>query len=147
MEMDKQTINQTATAPRVIAMTDFPPINVIPGSTFKEGEPREMYSDPDDVQSLIRLLLYANELEIEGLVASAGSLANIARKRNILDVLDVYEQVQPNLAEHDPRYPIDRFLCLFLLPHRCSCSSFSLRLRQISDISGVLSVRASFSCS
>ena len=64
-----------------------------------------MYSDPDDVQSMIRLLLYANDLEIEALVASAGTYANVARKRNILDVLDVYEQVQPNLVKHDPRYP------------------------------------------
>lgn len=103
--MDNLRNNQSATAPRVIAMTDFPPIDVIPGSTFQEGEPREMYSDPDDVQSMIRLLLYANELEIEGLIASAGSLANIARKQNILDVLDVYEQVQPNLVKRDPRYP------------------------------------------
>jgi hypothetical protein len=105
MEMDKQTISQSAPAPRVIILTDFPPINVIPGSTFKEGEPPEMYSDPDDVQSLIRFLLYTNDLEIEGLVASAGSLANIARKQNILDLLDLYEQVQPNLIKHDPRYP------------------------------------------
>jgi len=92
-------------APRVVILTDFPPIDVIPGSTFKQGDPPEKYSDPDDVQSLIRLLLYANDLEIEALVASAGTLANIARKRNILDVLDVYEQVQPNLIKHDPRYP------------------------------------------
>ena len=103
--MDKQKSSQSATTPRIIAMTDFPPINVIPGSTFKEGEPRELYSDPDDVQSMIRLLLYANDLKIEGLVASAGSLANIARKENIVDVLAVYEQVQPNLAKRDPRYP------------------------------------------
>lgn len=103
--MAKQTNSQNLIKPRIIAMTDFPPINVIAGSTFKEGEPRHMYSDPDDVQSLVRLLLYANDLEIEALVASAGSLANIARKKNILDVLDVYEQVQPNLAKHDPRYP------------------------------------------
>ena len=81
MEMEKQTIRQSAIVPRVIILTDFPPINVIPGSTFKEGEPREMYSDPDDVQSMIRLLLYTNDLEIEGLVASAGSLANVAEKR------------------------------------------------------------------
>lgn len=93
------------TAPRVVVMTDFPPINVLPGSTYRDGEPREMYSDPDDVQSLIRLLLYTNDLDLEGLIASAGSLANIARKRNILDVLDVYEEVQQNLARHDPRYP------------------------------------------
>lgn len=91
--------------PRVIVMTDFPPINVIPGSTYKEGEPKEMYSDPDDVQSMVRLLLYANDLEIEALVASSGSFANIAVKQHIIDVLDVYEKVQPNLARHDPRYP------------------------------------------
>ena len=103
--MDNLKNNQSATAPRVIILTDFPPIDVIPGSTFKEGDPPEKYSDPDDVQSLIRLLLYANDLQIEGLVASAATLANIARKRNILDVLDVYEQVQPNLMRHDPRYP------------------------------------------
>ncbi len=103
--MHSQSIEQTATAPRVIAMTDFPPIGVFPGSTFKQGDPPEKYSDPDDVQSMIRLLLYANELEIEALIASAGSLANIARKQNILDLLEKYEQVQPNLAKHDSRYP------------------------------------------
>ena len=37
-------------------------------------------------------------------------MPNIARKKNILDVLDVYEQVQPNLAKHDPRYPTADFL-------------------------------------
>ena len=91
--------------PRVVVMTDFPPINVIPGSTFKPGEPPEMYSDPDDVQSMVRLLLHANDLEVEALIASAGSFANIAVKQHILDVLDVYAQVQPNLAKHDQRYP------------------------------------------
>ena len=57
---------------------------------------------PDDVQSLIRLLLYANDLKIEALIASAGTLANIARKQNILKVLDEYEKVQPNLAKQRP---------------------------------------------
>ncbi len=96
--------------PRIIAMSDFPPINVRPGSTFTEGDPREMYSDPDDVQTMVRLLLYANDLEIEALIASAGSLANIAVKQHMLDVLDVYEQVQPNLARHDARYPTAKHL-------------------------------------
>ena len=64
MEIDKQTTGQPAIAPRIIAMTDFPPIDVIPGSTFKQGDPPEKYSDPDDVQSLIRLLLYTNDLGV-----------------------------------------------------------------------------------
>ncbi len=103
--MAKKESKQAILEPRVVIITDFPPIDVLPGKTFKQGEPAENYSDPDDVQSLIRLLLYANELAIEALIASAGTLANIARKKNILDVLDVYEQVQPKLLKHDARYP------------------------------------------
>lgn len=103
--MSKHTISKNETKPRVIILTDFPPINVRAGSTFKIGKPLRMYSDPDDVQSMVRLLLFSNDLDIEGLVASAGSLANIARKKNILDVLDVYEQIHPNLLKHDPEYP------------------------------------------
>jgi hypothetical protein len=38
-------------------------------------------------------------------VASAGTLAGVARKQNILDVLDLYDQVDDNLRKHDPRYP------------------------------------------
>ena len=101
----KMAVSIQDIAPRVIILTDFPPIDVIPGKAFKQGEPREKYSDPDDIQSMIRLLLYANDLEIEALVASAGTLADVARKQNILDVLDIYEQIQPNLIKHDTRYP------------------------------------------
>ena len=54
---------------------------------------------------MVRLLLYANDLDIEGLVASAGTLANLAKKQNILDMLDLYDQVDENLRRHDPRYP------------------------------------------
>lgn len=91
--------------PRVIISSDFPPLDVIPVRGVKPGDPPEKCSDPDDVQSMVRFLLYANELEIEGLVASAGTFANLARKQNILDMLDLYEKVQSNIAKHDSRYP------------------------------------------
>ena len=66
--------------------------------------------DPDDTQSLIRLMLYSNEFEIEGLVASAsgtmGELKeDIVRTDLIKEIVDAYGQVQPNLAMHDPDYP------------------------------------------
>ena len=44
--------------------------------------------------------------DIEGLIASAGSFANVANKKNILDILDLYDKVDENLRRHDPRYPI-----------------------------------------
>ena len=67
--------------------------------------PAEKRSDPDDIQSMVRFLLYSNDLEVEGLVASSGTYANIANKSNIHDILNLYDQVDENLRKHDPRYP------------------------------------------
>lgn len=89
--------------PRVIVMTDFPPLDVIPVKA--SYGPPEKRSDPDDVQSMVRFLLYTNEFDVEGLIASAGTRAYVARKQNILDMLNIYDQVDENLRQHDPRYP------------------------------------------
>jgi hypothetical protein len=63
-------------------------------------------AEPDDGQSLIRLLLYANELDIEGLIATSnlqhGQRTSPALIRR---VVDAYARVQPNLLLHDRRYP------------------------------------------
>lgn len=93
----------SAYRPRVIILSDFPPLDVIPGGAGYG--PAEKRSDPDDVQSMVRFLVYANEFDVEGLVASAGTFANIPRKQNILDILNLYDQVDENLRKHDSRYP------------------------------------------
>ncbi len=59
---------------------------------------------------MVRFLLYANEFDIEGLAASAGTFDMVADKRNILVVLDEYEKVQGNLMKRDPRYPTAEYL-------------------------------------
>lgn len=89
--------------PRVIVMSDFPPLDVIPGGDC-DG-PAEMCSDPDDIQSMVRFLLYTNEFEVEALIASAATFANVANKQNILDILDLYDQVYENLRKHDSEFP------------------------------------------
>lgn len=66
--------------------------------------------DPDDQQSLIRLMLYANSFEIEGLISSAaGTLGElkeeIVRPDLINEIILGYKQVYPNLLKHDKRYP------------------------------------------
>lgn len=91
--------------PRVIVSTDFPPLDVIPVKGVKKGDPAEKCSDPDDVQSMVRFLLYANEFEVEGLLATAGTFANVARKQNILDMLTRYDAVDEHLRRHDARFP------------------------------------------
>lgn len=77
---------------RVMVSSDFPPFPVT-------------NSDPDDVQSIVRFLLYSNEFDVEGLIASAGTFGMVAEKKNILAVLDEYEKVDENLRKHDPKYP------------------------------------------
>lgn len=71
----------------------------------------DMGADPDDRQSLVRFLLYANQMDIEGLVATT----SVWRKDNIkpefiLNILDRYEQVQPNLLKHEAGYPTAKAL-------------------------------------
>jgi len=66
--------------------------------------------DPDDTQSLIRLLLYANEFEIEGLVASASGTRGeldraVTRPDLIRQVVDAYGEVLPNLRRHADGWP------------------------------------------
>ena len=91
---------------RVIMTSDFPPIGVVKGGNV----PNTMKSDPDDMQSMVRFLLYANEFDIEGLIASAGTFAMEAHKKNILGVIDQYEKVHENLKKHDPNYPTADYL-------------------------------------
>jgi hypothetical protein len=66
--------------------------------------------DPDDQQSLIRLMLYANEFELEGLIASAsgtpGELQDKVTKAELIrEIVEAYGKVRPNLIRHAPGYP------------------------------------------
>lgn len=67
--------------------------------------------DPDDQQSLVRLLLYSNEFEMAGFVASAsgipGELKKAVTKPELIHKLvDAYGKVFPNLTNHAAGYPL-----------------------------------------
>jgi hypothetical protein len=66
----------------------------------------DMGADPDDEQSLVRLLLYSNQLDVEGIVATTSCWQQQrVRPDFIHHILDAYGQVQPNLLMHEPGYP------------------------------------------
>lgn len=71
----------------------------------------DIEADPDDTQSLIRLLLYANEIEIEGLVAttSVHQKTRVAPE-SIERVIRAYGEVQPNLNRHASGFPTEEEL-------------------------------------
>lgn len=66
--------------------------------------------DPDDQQSMIRLMAYANAFEIEALIASAsgtrGELKKaITRPELIHEIISAYGEVLPNLRRHAEGWP------------------------------------------
>lgn len=71
----------------------------------------DLGADPDDIQSLIRLLVSANEFDIEGLIVSTGCWRRTQSNTAMLDkILDAYGQVQPNLQVHAKGYPSLEYL-------------------------------------
>ncbi len=73
--------------PRILVMTDIA-------------------NEPDDQMSMVRFLLYSNQFDVEGLVASTSTwMKNKVRPDVIHAVLDAYGKVQPNLLKHAPGFP------------------------------------------
>ena len=66
----------------------------------------DIEADPDDTQSLVRLLLYTNEIDVKGIVATTSCWhKTMVNPESIRKVVRAYEKVQPNLAKHDAAYP------------------------------------------
>lgn len=59
-------------------------------------------SDPDDFQSMVHYLLYADCFDTEGLISSP---PHAGRKEHILEVLRAYEADYPKLRRHSEKYP------------------------------------------
>jgi hypothetical protein len=67
----------------------------------------DIEADPDDTQSLVRLLLYSNEIDIKGLIATTSCWhKSMVNPESIKKIIQAYDKVQPNLVKHDAAYPI-----------------------------------------
>ncbi len=66
----------------------------------------DIEADPDDAQSMVRFLTYANEWDVEGLIATT-SIHQKSRvaPESIRNILSAYGKVQPNLLKHAPGFP------------------------------------------
>jgi hypothetical protein len=66
----------------------------------------DIEADPDDTMSLVRLLLYSNEIDIKGLVATTSCWKkNSVAPDSIRKVIDAYGKVQPHLLKHEAGFP------------------------------------------
>ncbi len=66
----------------------------------------DIEADPDDTQSLVRLFLYANQIDIKGIVATTSCwLTSRIHPESIQKVIDAYSEIQPNLLKHEAGFP------------------------------------------
>lgn len=66
----------------------------------------DVENEPDDAQSLVRFLTYANQWDIEGLVATTSvHLKNQTAAWRIREIVEAYCQVRDNLELHEPGFP------------------------------------------
>ncbi|MBN2317035.1 MAG: DUF1593 domain-containing protein [Sedimentisphaerales bacterium] len=81
-----------AEKPRVIVLTDIS-------------------NEPDDEESMVRFLVYSNEYDVEGLIATTSVwLRDTVRPDRIRRQVEAYGQVRDNLLKHAPGYPMKEHL-------------------------------------
>src|SRR6185436_828182 len=59
-------------------------------------------TDPDDYQSMVHFLLYADRFDVEGIVSSP---YGPGRREHILQVIEAYAKDYPNLKTYSATYP------------------------------------------
>lgn len=66
----------------------------------------DISNEPDDEESLVRLLVYSNEFDLEGIVATTSVwLKNRVRPDLIRQAVEAYGKVRSNLLLHAPGFP------------------------------------------
>ncbi len=79
---------------------------------FEEPEKQRVFvltditNEPDDQQSLVRFLVYSNQYDVEGIVATTSThLRKGIRQDKIEELIKAFEQVRPNLETHESGFP------------------------------------------
>ncbi|MHC4511274.1 MAG: nucleoside hydrolase-like domain-containing protein [Planctomycetota bacterium] len=91
-EAGQKVVFEPLRKPRVIVLTDIT-------------------NEPDDEQSMVRFLLYSNEYDVEGLIATTSVwLRDKVRPENIRERIEAYDKVRENLSKHAQGYPIGQHL-------------------------------------
>jgi len=66
----------------------------------------DVENEPDDTESLVRLMVYSNVLDLQGLVATTSvHMKNRISPQSIRRVIDAYARVRDNLLLHEPGFP------------------------------------------
>lgn len=66
----------------------------------------DVENEPDDTESLVRLLLYSNVLDLKGIIATTSvHMKKDVHPESVQRVIQAYGKVQDNLLKHEPGFP------------------------------------------
>ncbi|SMF65456.1 Protein of unknown function [Alteromonadaceae bacterium Bs31] len=66
----------------------------------------DIENEPDDAQSLVRFLVYSNQWDVEGIVATTSvHQKNRTAAARVRRIIEAYGKVQKNLAKHEKGFP------------------------------------------
>ncbi len=71
----------------------------------------DMENEPDDSQTMVKLLMYSNEIDIEGLIAvTSRHLPQLVFPESIVDRVKAFGVVRKNLLKHATGWPTEEYL-------------------------------------
>ena len=66
----------------------------------------DIANEPDDQMSMVRFLVYSNQFDVEGLIATTSTwMKNTVRPDVLQALVAAYDEVRPNLLKHEPGFP------------------------------------------
>jgi len=71
----------------------------------------DIENEPDDAMSMVRFLTYANQWDVEGLIATTSiHQQNKTAAWRIREIIEAYGKVRDNLLKHEPGFPTAEYL-------------------------------------
>jgi len=71
----------------------------------------DISNEPDDEESMVRFLVYSNEYDVEGLIATTSVwLRDTIRPERIRRQVEAYGRIRDNLLKHASGYPTAEYL-------------------------------------
>jgi hypothetical protein len=66
----------------------------------------DIANEPDDQMSMVRFLLYSDQIDVEALIATTSTWMKSRVRPDVIETLiAAYEQVRPTLLQHQPGFP------------------------------------------
>jgi hypothetical protein len=77
----------------------------------------DIANEPDDQMSMVRFLVYSNQFDVEGLIATTSTwMKHTVRPDVIQALVAAYGEVRPRLIQHQPGFPTAEALAAVIVP-------------------------------